>query len=310
MLSPYFYADDRLRASFTMDLPESFLAKDTIVYQYVQLTPDNDPGSVYISITCSAVVDNDNSQKIVEHNGATRMDSTTMKGKKVYEQNQDEVNADSTFTANKDLTLYKAYASEISGNKVQPCIAELPISKKNPDESIYTTWRGVGGARIYKNDADTNPIEIPESEMTFVIEKPDMTQKIVDPKEFAVFDDFDFFDADELADAGIEMQPLDKLGGEFTLDKSVLGFDGKAVQSVLASFEVVDNLTDPDNINFLFMADIPRDAIYESAIIYQWAQLTPKEHSEIGDLSVDCKVQVGNPDGSSANVYKKKIEDS
>lgn len=113
MLSPYFYADDRLRAKFTVDLPETFLAKDNIVYQYVQLTPDNDPGSTYISITCSAVVDKDNSQKIVEHKGTTRMDSKTMKGKKVYEQNEAEVNADSTFRANKDLTLYKAFASEI-----------------------------------------------------------------------------------------------------------------------------------------------------------------------------------------------------
>jgi len=103
---------------------------------------------------------------------------------------------------------------------------------------------------------------------------------------------------------------MKKVGKEFALDKATLGFDGKATQSVLASFEVVDELDDPDNINFLFMADIPREALYESAIIYQWAQLTPKTHAEIGKISIDCKVQVGNPDGAMANVFKVAIEDS
>jgi len=86
------------------------------------------------------------------------------------------------------------------------------------------------------------------------------------------------------------MQPLDKMGGECVLDKDVLGFSGKATQSVLASYEVVPELDDPDNINFLFMADIPRDALYESAIIYQWAQLTPKTHASVGVIALDCKV--------------------
>jgi len=145
--------------------------------------------------------------------------------------------------------------------------------------------------------------------MFFTVEAPDFSKEIVDPKEFAVFDELDLFDAEEAADEGIESQPLDKMGGEFTLDKDTLGFEGKAVQSVLASYEVVPDLANPDNINFLFMADIPRAAIYESAIIYQWAQLSPKK-DQIGDLSIDCKVQVGNPDGTQAGVYKSKIEDS
>jgi hypothetical protein len=186
----------------------------------------------------------------------------------------------------------------------------MPISKVNPDESIYTTWRGVGGARIYSSDTDTAPIQVGEQELFFTVEKPDFTKEIVDPKEFAVFDDIDIFDAEEAAESGIETQPLDKMGGEFTLDAAKLGFEGKAVQSVLASYEVVPQLDSPDNINFLFIADIPRAAIYESAIIYQWAQLTPKTEAAVGDLSIDCKVQVGNPDGTEAHVFKDKIEDS
>lgn len=144
--------------------------------------------------------------------------------------------------------------------------------------------------RIYKNKDDTKPIQIPEQTLFFEVVKPDYSKEMVDPKEFAIFDDFDLFDADEMADSGIEMQPLDKMGGEFVLDKDVLGFSGKATQSVLASYEVVPELDDPDNINFLFMADIPRDALYESAIIYQWAQLTPKTHASVGVIALDCKV--------------------
>jgi hypothetical protein len=189
---------------------------------------------------------------------------------------------------------------------IVPCIAELPLYKKNPDESIYTTWRGTGGARIYKSATDTQPVTISEQEMYFTVEKPDFTKDIVDPKEFAAFDAIEAFDADE-AEEGTESQPLDKMGGEATLDESALGFSGKAVQSVLASYEVVPDLSDPDNINFLFIADIPRAALYESAIIYQWAQLTPKTNA-IGSISIDCKVQVGNGDGTSAGVYKAAIE--
>ena len=67
LLSPYFFADDVLRATFMLDLPESMLPNDYWVYQYVQLTPDNDPGSLYISITCAAQVNKDNTQRIKEH---------------------------------------------------------------------------------------------------------------------------------------------------------------------------------------------------------------------------------------------------
>jgi hypothetical protein len=79
------------------------------------------------------------------------------------------------------------------------------------------------------------------------------------------------------------------MGGEATLDEAAMGFSGKAVSSVLASYEVIPDLSDPDNINFLFIADIPRAALSEGAIIYQWAQLEPKTN-QIGPLSIDCKV--------------------
>lgn len=175
MLSPYFYADDKLRTEMTLDIPSKLLPDGAIVFQYVQLTPENDPGSTYVGITCSVEVGKEGSQVVSEFSGTTRLDSTTMKGKKVFEQNTAEIEAESDFGYNKDITKYNAFTSEIRGNKVQPCIAEMPIFKKNPDEGLYTTWRGIGGARIYKNADDTTPLEIPESEMSFVITKPDYT---------------------------------------------------------------------------------------------------------------------------------------
>lgn len=80
----------------------------------------------------------------------------------------------------------------------------MPISKKDPDESIYTTWRGVGGARVYKSESDTSPIQITEQDMFFTVTKPDYTKEIADPADFAVFEEFAFTDADEMAASGIE----------------------------------------------------------------------------------------------------------
>jgi hypothetical protein len=53
LLSPYFFADDKLRASFSIDLPSYFLVDKYYVFQYVQLTPDSDPGSSYVTIACT-----------------------------------------------------------------------------------------------------------------------------------------------------------------------------------------------------------------------------------------------------------------
>jgi len=35
MLSPYFFADDKLRASFSVDLPKAFIPDESWVFQYM-----------------------------------------------------------------------------------------------------------------------------------------------------------------------------------------------------------------------------------------------------------------------------------
>lgn len=203
--------------------------------------------------------------------------------------------------------MYNTQESTIVGNRYQPCIAEMPIYKKNPDESIYTTWRGVGGVRIYSSETDTNPMSTNEERLTFEVKKPDYTEKIPDPKEFAAFDAIELEEED--ADEEVEAQPLDAIAAEITLDPS-LGFTGKAKQSVIAQFKVINEVDDPDKIDFLFQADIPRDALAEASVVYQWAQLTPKDDASSGLISVDCIVMVGNPDGVITTVYNTAIDDS
>jgi hypothetical protein len=144
MLTPYYYADDKLRASFELDLPDHFMKDGAYVFQYVQLTPDSNPGSVYTTIACETQIGVANSQVVSEFAGTSRMDktSTAVAGKKVHEQNKSEKSTDSTWKANKDTSLYAKRTSEIAGNTIQGCIGEYPINKKQGDTSIYTTWRG------------------------------------------------------------------------------------------------------------------------------------------------------------------------
>ena len=118
MLSPYFFADDRLRAQFELDIPESFIPDGSYVTQYVQLTPDNDPGSVYTSISCTTKVGQKNSQTVSEYQGTTRMNKSGVAGQTVLAENGSEKREDSSWATNKDSTLYDARKSEIKGNRV------------------------------------------------------------------------------------------------------------------------------------------------------------------------------------------------
>ena len=63
--------------------------------------------------------------------------STVVQGKNIRDQNKSEKKSAPSWKTNKDSSRYFNIASEIQGNRIQPCIAELTIDKKNPDESIY-----------------------------------------------------------------------------------------------------------------------------------------------------------------------------
>ena len=53
-----------------------------------------------------------------------------------------------------------------------------------------------------------------------------------------------------------------------------------------------------------FDVDLPRDALFDGAIILQWAQLRAVDISDAPLITFACKVQVSNPDGAEAAFYK------
>jgi hypothetical protein len=99
---------------------------------------------------------------------------------------------------------------------------------------------------------------IEETEMFFKVEKPDFTKKIQDPKEFEAFA---AVEDDDEKEEGSESQPLESLSTEVALDPAKVGFSGKVVQSVMAKYDVVPDVSKPDEIKFFFIADIPREAL-------------------------------------------------
>jgi len=67
---------------------------------------------------------------------------------------------------------------------------------------------------------------------------------------------------------------MNKAENTVTLDANS-GFTGKAQQLLLASYYQVPDIDEPDEFSFFFQADLPRDAVKDGMIIYQWALLTP-----------------------------------
>ena len=90
------------------------------------------------------------------------MDNVTMAGTTVKNQNEGEIYPDSGLRPTGNISDYATQESWVEGNRLQPCVIELPIDKENPDTSIYTDWRGWYGARIYKNLDDVTPLQIKE----------------------------------------------------------------------------------------------------------------------------------------------------
>ena len=75
--SPYVYDDDLVRIWMDLELPEAALKNDTVVYQYMQLlakdaTEGTDP---YISFGCQLTVGEENSFKVDNYMGVTKLDA-------------------------------------------------------------------------------------------------------------------------------------------------------------------------------------------------------------------------------------------
>jgi len=102
------------------------------------------------------------------------------------------------------------------------------------------------------------------------------------------FDDFDY-DVKEIIKKPI---PEKKATKEITGSK----YDGKANMAMKALYNNIPKIDLPDQIEFLFEADIPKDALAPGKVIVQYAYLTGKTTKSL-EIGLQCKVQVGNPDG-------------
>jgi hypothetical protein len=177
-------------------------------------------------------------------------------------------------------------------------------------------WFAIIGARIYANVTDTNPVQIPEFNTTWLFYEPDASE-INDPELEALFEDIEYEDIDYLEDdieallkeLNVQMKVLEELLEETAYDAAdnsyadsavaALYTDSKASQSINTAYKVVPEVTLPDQLDFIFKADIPIIALTEGSVIYQFLELT--EGSDT--IAVECKVSVGNPDGVVSNVF-------
>lgn len=177
-------------------------------------------------------------------------------------------------------------------------------------------WFAIIGARIYANVTDTKPVQIPEFNTTWLFYEPDASE-INDPELEALFEDIEYEDIDYLEDdieallkeLNVQMKVLEELLEETAYDAAdnsyadsavaALYTDSKASQSINTAYKVVPEVTLPDQLDFIFKADIPIIALTEGSVIYQFLELT--EGSDT--IAVECKVSVGNPDGVVSNVF-------
>jgi len=163
--SPYFYDDDIVRVYMDLDLPEAALGDDTIVYQYMQLLPkDAEEGADdYISVGCQITVGEEGSEKVDNYLGTTKLDAQSTAGQAVEAQNPEEKDIQRVFVPwSEEWAWYGAYETG-NGNKVASCVVEMPIAKdESRDEDIFQEYIVTKGAKLYKNDEDTQPTQIGE----------------------------------------------------------------------------------------------------------------------------------------------------
>jgi hypothetical protein len=88
-------------------------------------------------------------------------------------------------------------------------------------------WFAIIGARIYANVTDTNPVQIPEFNTTWLFYEPDASE-INDPELEALFEDIENEDIDYLEDdieallkeLNVQMKVLEELLEETAYDAS------------------------------------------------------------------------------------------
>lgn len=92
----------------------------------------------------------------------------------------------STLRPKDDPFFYYLQESDITRlNMKQSCLAQLPVSKTNPDTSYYGDYNVKVGSRIYAGRADTAPRSITEVDLenTVTITAPELPDLQWDPMD-------------------------------------------------------------------------------------------------------------------------------
>ena len=184
-------------------------------------------------------------------------------------------------------------------------MADLALIKGSDDmEKVYRTWQVTTGARIYDSKTATTFKEIPEFVEVFALGA--VEEEWFDPallEEFdEVFDDLDLDDIDFDFDVeDIINLPIPEEKATMTISGSK--YDGSATMSMKGKYENIPKIDLPDQIVFIFEADIPKDALAPGKVIVQSANLVGKTTSAI-EIGIQCKVQVGNADATETRAFK------
>jgi hypothetical protein len=262
--------------TFQLDLPAEQWRDGQIVYQYAQLVGDGDDASTtgYMSIGCR-VTFGDSSSAMVENFeglGDIAKGSNKVTGKTVNEMNADDKVEWGTFNKVNDESRYEPWDSWMEGNRVQECIADFEMDKTDRDGSVFKKWKAKFGARIYRDENDTQPIQFDEKKSKFTLEEPDYENGLVDTAVTGVFtaETTEAFNEDYVEkevqflgqkEAAVDTSALEALG--------VTG--GQAKQTMYTAFEVNEFIDKPDDLSFYFNVDLPKDILKDGTIIYQWA---------------------------------------
>lgn len=209
--SPYFYDDDIVRVYMDLDLPEAALGDGTIVYQYMQLLPkDAEEGEEdYISVGCQITVGQEDSEKIDNYLGTSKLDAESTAGQTVEEQLPEEKDIQRIFVPwSEEWAYYGAYELG-NGNKGVSCVAEMPIAKdESRDEDIFQEYIVTKGARLYDSVEDTQPTQIGEERTKINLGDVDYdADDFIDPEILDLFEpEADAQYSDDFVEAEYELQ--------------------------------------------------------------------------------------------------------
>ena len=160
----------------------------------------------------------------------------------------------------------------MEGNRVQECIADFEMDKSDRDSSVFKKWKAKFGARIYRDENDTQPIQFDEKKDKFTLEEPDYENGLIDTEILGTFtQEATAAFSDDYVETEVQFMGQQ----EATVDTSALEAlgvtGGEAKQTMYSALEVNESIDKPDDLSFYFNVDLPKDILTDGTIIYQWA---------------------------------------